>query len=224
MGPGQTRTEQVANGFILQTEPCAQSRSSPTFSARVPEALPGMYSETAKWVIHGGAGIYPQLAYARPTNRRSFAATRREAIYPTFYGSDANLSHRPVFGLGTEENAAVRLSPIQRSAALTLNYPGRIQRIGGRNRRHRSQPQDPGHLHRILSTRASAFTQLCGQCRLLWSDRERTDCSLAADRSWQASVTAWISTYPGDRIQNFPNNLTGRNLIPTRSTRALEAI
>jgi len=44
-------------------------------------------------------------------------------IYPNFYGSDTNLAHRPIFGLGTKEAAPFGFV-YPTLSALTLNSQG----------------------------------------------------------------------------------------------------
>ena len=100
MGPGSTSTEAIANGFVLQKKHALNRSITDIFSPRA--GLAWDVLGNSKWIIHGGAGIYHN--WPTPANvQEEMRGNPPGGIYPAFYGSDPNLSHRPIFGLGTEE-------------------------------------------------------------------------------------------------------------------------
>jgi hypothetical protein len=120
MGPGQTRTQQIANGFVLQKDHALNRAITDIFSPRAGAAWDVFGN--SKWIIHGGAGIYHN--WPTPANvQEEFRGNPPGGIYPTFYGSDTNLSHRPIFGLGTTEAPPFGFT-YPTLSALTLNTQG----------------------------------------------------------------------------------------------------
>jgi hypothetical protein len=100
MGPGQSMTQQVASGFILQKEHALNRAITDILSPRGGVAWD--IFGNSKWVLHGGAGIYHN--WPTPANvQEEMRGNPPGGIYPNFYGSDTNLAHRPIFGLGTKE-------------------------------------------------------------------------------------------------------------------------
>jgi hypothetical protein len=101
MGPGQTRTQQIANGFVLQKDHALNRAITDIFSPRAGAAWDVFGN--SKWIIHGGAGIYHN--WPTPANEQEeMRGNPPGGIYPTFLGSDAGTAKpSPVFGLGTSE-------------------------------------------------------------------------------------------------------------------------
>jgi hypothetical protein len=100
MGPGQSMTQQVASGFVLQKNHALNRAITDILSPRGGVAWDVFGN--SKWILHGGAGIYHN--WPTPANvQEEMRGNPPGGIYPNFYGSDTNLAHRPIFGLGTKE-------------------------------------------------------------------------------------------------------------------------
>jgi len=100
LGSGSTRDEQVANGAVIQHTHALNRAITDIISPRAGAAWD--IFGNSKWIIHGGGGVYHN--WPTPANvQEEMRGNPPGGIYPTFYGSDTNLSHRPIFGLGTEE-------------------------------------------------------------------------------------------------------------------------
>jgi hypothetical protein len=120
IGPGQSTTEQVANGFILQKNHALNRAITDILSPR--GGIAWDVFGNSKWVLHGGAGVYHN--WPTPANvQEEMRGNPPGGIYPNFYGSDTNLAHRPIFGLGTKEAAPFGFV-YPTLSALTLNSQG----------------------------------------------------------------------------------------------------
>jgi hypothetical protein len=120
MGPGQSFTQQVANGFIVQKNHALNRAITDIVSPRGGVAWDVFGN--SKWVLHGGGGVFHN--WPTPANvQEEMRGNPPGGIYPTFYGSDTNQEHRPVFGLGTKEAPPFGFA-YPTLSALTLNGQG----------------------------------------------------------------------------------------------------
>jgi hypothetical protein len=100
MGPGSTFTEKVANGYVLQKTHALNRAITDVASPRAGVSWDVLGN--SQWVVHGGAGIFHN--WPTPANEQEeMRGNPPGGIYPTFYGNDTDLTHRPIFGLGTTE-------------------------------------------------------------------------------------------------------------------------
>ena len=98
MGPGSTTTEQIANGSLIQKKHALNRAITDVLSPRAGVSWDVL--DNSQWVIHGGAGIFHN--WPTPANvQEEMRGNPPGGIYPTFYGADSDLTHRPVFSLGT---------------------------------------------------------------------------------------------------------------------------
>jgi len=97
-GPGTTYTQQVANGSVIEHNHALARSITDVLSPRGGVAW-DMFGNS-QWVLHGGSGIFHN--WPTPANvQEEMRGNPPGGIYPNFYGSDPNLAHRPIFGLGT---------------------------------------------------------------------------------------------------------------------------
>lgn len=98
LGPGSTFDEKVANGYVLQKTHALNRAITDIASPRA--GVSWDLLGNSQWVLHGGAGIFHN--WPTPANEQEeMRGNPPGGIYPTFYGADTDLSHRPIFGLGT---------------------------------------------------------------------------------------------------------------------------
>jgi hypothetical protein len=120
MGPGQSSTQQVANGFIVEKNHALNRAITDILSPRA--GIAWDVFGNSKWVLHGGGGVYHN--WPTPANvQEEMRGNPPGGIYPNFYGSDQNLAHRPIFGLGTEEKPPFGFT-YPTLSALALNGQG----------------------------------------------------------------------------------------------------
>jgi hypothetical protein len=98
LGPGASFTEKVANGSVLQKTHALNRAITDIISPR------GGFSwdimSNSRWVLHGGTGVFHN--WPTPANvQEEMRGNPPGGIYPLFFGADADLTHRPIFGLGT---------------------------------------------------------------------------------------------------------------------------
>lgn len=120
MGPGSTAVEQIANGYLVQKKHALNRAITDVVSPR------GGFSwdllSNSKWVLHGGGGIFHN--WPTPANvQEEMRGNPPGGIYPTFYGSDTNLAHRPIFALGSGNTAPFGFT-YPTLEATTLNSQG----------------------------------------------------------------------------------------------------
>jgi hypothetical protein len=103
MGPGQSFTDKVANGFIVQKNHALNRAITDILSPRA--GIAWDVFGNSKWVLHGGGGVYHN--WPTPANvQEEMRGNPPGGIYPNFYGSDAGSASgkpSPIFGLGTGE-------------------------------------------------------------------------------------------------------------------------
>lgn len=98
LGPGTTFQEQVANGSLIQKKHALNRAITDVLSPR--GGFSWDVAGNGSWVLHGGAGIFHN--WPTPANvQEEMRGNPPGGIYPTFYGADSDLTHRPIFGLGT---------------------------------------------------------------------------------------------------------------------------
>ena len=98
MGPGTTTEEQIANGSLIQKKHALNRAITDVLSPR--GGISWDIAGNAQWVLHGGFGIFHN--WPTPANvQEEMRGNPPGGIYPTFYGADTNLEHRPVFSLGS---------------------------------------------------------------------------------------------------------------------------
>ena len=98
LGPGSTFDEKVANGYVLQKTHALNRAITDIASPRA--GVSWDLLGNSQWVLHGGAGIFHN--WPTPANEQEeMRGNPPGGIYPTFYGVDTDLSHRPIFRLGT---------------------------------------------------------------------------------------------------------------------------
>lgn len=94
-GPGQTRNEQIANGYVVHHEHALNHSITDVFSPR--GGFAWNIGGTGVWVLRGGAGIYHNW----PTSanvQEEYRGNPPGLIFPTFFGGT---STPPIFTLGT---------------------------------------------------------------------------------------------------------------------------
>jgi len=214
-GPGATLDQEIANGFVLQKTHALNRAITDVFSPRA--GVSWDIIGNSQWVLHGGTGIFhnwPTLA----NMQEEYRGNPPGPIMPTFYSGTA---HAPVWGFGTSDKPpfgytypTLAATPLNKQGGLT----GLQFNIGGIDPDLKS-PVAYIYSAQLAHPITRAFVASVG-----YAGSRAHDQLSGGGQVYNVSYGVDVNSYPGDLIQNFPNNLASGTLVPTRLNQSFGAV
>ncbi len=214
-GPGATVNQQIGNGFVLQKNHALNRAITDVFSPRV--GVSWDIAGNSEWVLHGGTGVFhnwPTLANLQ----EEYRGNPPGPIFPTFY---AGTAHAPVWGFGNSNKPpfgytypTLAATPLNKQGGLTGLQFG----IGGIDPNLKS-PVTYIYSAQLEHPLTHSFVASVG-----YSGSRAHNQLSGGGQVYNVSYGVDINSYPGDLIQNFPNNLGSGNLVPTRLNQSFGSI
>lgn len=214
-GPGATLDQEIANGFVLQKNHSLNRAITDVFSPRVGASWD--VTGNSQWVLHGGTGIFhnwPTLANLQ----EEYRGNPPGPIFPTFF---AGTAHAPVWALGSSNKPpfgytypTLAATPLNKQGGLT----GLQFAIGG---------IDPDLKSPVTYTYSAELAHPLGRnfvTSVGYSGSRSHNQLSGGGQVYNVSYGVDINSYPGDLVQNFPNNLASGTLVPTRLNQSFGAI
>ncbi len=214
-GPGATLNQQIANGFVLRKTHALNRAITDIFSPRA--GLSWDIGGNSQWVLHGGFGVFhnwPTMANVQ----EQYRGNPPGPIFPTFYAGTANA---PVWGLGTSNTPPFGYT-YPTLPARPLNSQGGITGL-----QFGIGAIDPNLKSPVTYTYsaqlAHPFTRQIVASVGYSGTRAHNQLS-GGGQVYNVSYGVDINSYPGDLIQNFPNNIAAKTLVPTRLNHSFGSI